>query len=846
METPPPEDYNDAALKHSSSRAPHGKLDPPQAIWNDPQEIPNKATRQENGDGTYPSMGDHNEIKKLNCDLADTTGETEAKEVYPTTSPLDEELDEDLFGPDPAPDEKLSISDGNDTSRVCLQEDGLQTDNSGVEAVTNDQKMTPSQDTGIIISPSASAEAQQAMQSLEIQSPGSHLSLETPQKSSDDTRSPTESELLEEGFEFHCDLPEDSQIRKIEDEAFRKALQEVLPSLSRKEQWNAWRKAVSVQRANPEWDGLEPLSKWKGWISAEKTMPALQAPKEHTAKPTDTTTDVFQPSSGNGRNSHLPTSQLINSQIEAQAQALLAAYRQRGEEHHDPNLQASLSYLSQLNPSSQILWLSQQPESIRARANQAIESLKKDASKNQPANFQADLDHLYTLDHSAQLAYLQHPRGSYPLAKKAVAAFTQQARSKGWPLERFQDLYHMRSDQQLDYLFERMDFWPGFAKQEGLEWRPCKSNPEWEGKWPESPRTKMTEMMTIEERRDGGRRGRTPSQSPSPMLMMKTPDLSPSKQAGPSRSVPKSPLSLPPSPKKEPSDIQTSTGVAIPGLGITHCDELLPNVTPVRRTSTLASPTRPKHISSHRVSTPSQSSSHLEREIRGPSTPPPPFSHISNDNFSDSHQDVNTNDNNDITMSDAPPIPAMHPARILSQSQSCTHEPARTSSFPSSPDILASSPPTVTALPMFPQTPSPTKPKTLPSTSTPSSRSLSPPLPTTPTPSAAPSIPKRSAARRKPTAPPSSSLPFTTPAPSSSTLLSNFKVEKPKPKTGRKATDGVGGGIKVKEAVERIEKMQTQNLDRMEGGEKRDVTPRRSRRIQEKMERGRDLSGSPG
>lgn len=54
--------------------------------------------------------------------------------------------------------------------------------------------------------------------------------------------SPTESQLAELGFAFHRDLPEEEQIARFGDKTFRKALREVLPSLSRKQQWYAWRR----------------------------------------------------------------------------------------------------------------------------------------------------------------------------------------------------------------------------------------------------------------------------------------------------------------------------------------------------------------------------------------------------------------------------------------------------------------------------------------------------------------------------------------------------------------------------------------------------------------------------
>ena len=56
------------------------------------------------------------------------------------------------------------------------------------------------------------------------------------------TPSPTESQLVASGFEFHNELSEEEQIARFGDKAFRKVLREVLPSLSRKQQWYAWRR----------------------------------------------------------------------------------------------------------------------------------------------------------------------------------------------------------------------------------------------------------------------------------------------------------------------------------------------------------------------------------------------------------------------------------------------------------------------------------------------------------------------------------------------------------------------------------------------------------------------------
>jgi hypothetical protein len=59
-----------------------------------------------------------------------------------------------------------------------------------------------------------------------------------------DRPSPTESELVNDGFEFHNELPETLQIAKFNNEAFRQALREVRPRIPQKLQWYAYKKAL--------------------------------------------------------------------------------------------------------------------------------------------------------------------------------------------------------------------------------------------------------------------------------------------------------------------------------------------------------------------------------------------------------------------------------------------------------------------------------------------------------------------------------------------------------------------------------------------------------------------------
>lgn len=73
--------------------------------------------------------------------------------------------------------------------------------------------------------------------------------------------SPTESQLVAEGFEFHNQLTEEVQINRFNDKAFRKALREVQSDLPRKQQWYAWRKAKQMLNTEPESVATERVEK---------------------------------------------------------------------------------------------------------------------------------------------------------------------------------------------------------------------------------------------------------------------------------------------------------------------------------------------------------------------------------------------------------------------------------------------------------------------------------------------------------------------------------------------------------------------------------------------------------
>lgn len=529
----------------------------------------------------------------------------------------------------------------------------------------------------------------------------------------------------------------------------------------------------------------------------------------------------------------LPIHQLSQLQLEAQAKIMIDTYKSSGEKAKDPNLQSSLDYLAQLNPESQVLWLSQQPSTVKQRATCAVNAFKNDAESRRVPNIEADLAHLAALDPKRQLAYLQWP-GAQPVAREALAAFESEIEEKGWPLDRFKELYLMSSEEQVNYLYERMEFWPGFAKQYGLTSRPSNSDPKWEGRWPESPRI------------ENGGREVSPLSTCIPGISLTT---NPDRRSNSTYVAPplQSPVHQPPSPKEDvvnlprpssnevastpatsssaksfetppiSSHLFTSSGPALVGQTAAEPESLIqkggllmdrskPPVPPERDQAIRQSlePINPHHFRLRESSPPYEDRS---------AAPSPPTSV-------------------DISMEDAPPVPPLNPSRTRPEN------PEARCKTPSSPDIITTSVATVPSPSKIAShsaqpdsvSKSPTK-QAAPSTPSPSSVSRSrSPIKGQATPrrlnapsvqtsrDGAPSIPKRSDRRK-------------------SLGVANSKVEKT-----RKATQG--NGSSVRDAVSKIEAGLKKERECGKEGS-RDSTPRRSERIRLRKERD-STSPSPG
>lgn len=72
-----------------------------------------------------------------------------------------------------------------------------------------------------------------------------------------EANSPTESQLNDEGFEFHNQLPEERLVGHFNHEALQEAIKDVSPDLPRKQQWYTWRKVMEMlEKDDPNNDDL--------------------------------------------------------------------------------------------------------------------------------------------------------------------------------------------------------------------------------------------------------------------------------------------------------------------------------------------------------------------------------------------------------------------------------------------------------------------------------------------------------------------------------------------------------------------------------------------------------------
>lgn len=390
----------------------------------------------------------------------------------------------------------------------------------------------------------------------------------------------------------------------------------------------------------------------------------------------------------------LPIEQLDHLQVEARAKKLFDNYKSNGEFCKDPNLQSSLEYLSQLNPESQILWLGQQPTPVKQRAMHAINYFKKDAEIRRAPNLESDLKHLATLDPARQLAYLRWP-GAQPVAAKALTGFEKEIRRKGWPLDRFKELYLMSSEEQVNYLYERMEFWPGFAKQHGLAPRPSNSDPKWEGRWPDSPQLEFASRT----------RSPTPIRDPSISLLNKSNGRSTSAYLVPPD---QSPLLRPPSPKKDLVNLPAASSaqpIPLPTSRISTTaivdddNPPMPGHLFTSSASALASSNTPslrgnefgQELLQNRAKTPlpSQEPKEEVRKSVEPMTPMHPSGRESSPPYEDRSAAPSPSGSQDVATPDSLPVPPLNPARMRPS------QPEEQQTVSSSPDIIATSTPTV-------------------------------------------------------------------------------------------------------------------------------------------------------
>lgn len=708
---------------------------------------------------------------------------------------LDETDEDDLFGPDPDP-EKPDFFEHQSEFRN-------EKDRDGIEELSESDTETKD---------ATRAEGDQiTRQAGSCRSPdvAGSLSGESPRKTSDDSTRPLEQHS-------HNNQPLSPPNSDAEENSASPSTSEPAQSLS------------SSRNRLPS----PPLLKESSAEPHESRASRQASPADYEGPPLDL--------------DQLPIDQLNQLQMAARAKIMTDTYKSGMEMANDLNLPDALDYLTRLNPESQILWLSQQPSTVKQRSTQAVNGFKEDAESRKAPNFEADLKRLARLDPAGQLAYLQWP-GPQPVARKALKSFEIDIKQKGWPLDRFKDLYLMNSQEQVNYLYERMEFWPGFAKQYGLTPRPSNSDPKWEGRWPEP-----TEIVSESKER-------SPALTSVPRMSLNVKYDTRSNPAYLSAPV-QSPVSRPHSPKKDIADIPhlTPTEMNV-GFLTTQVGSISEELSDPGISST---PPIPSHLFTSSESALATWAPHTleavdqkDKQSQGRSkTPTPPqavqddvrqsleslpFTSVRPRDSSPPYEDRSAapspQTDADTSMEDAPPVPSVDPVRIRPDQIEAK------SGVPSSPDIITTSATTVpspskihshlgcnrslsqsysTADGVASSTPrlqsksssrSPVKTLTTPKSG--KASGVQPPYDGTPI------IPKKSDRRK-------------------SFSVIGFKVEKL-----RKATQGNSNS--VKDAVEKIEACLEKEKEKTSKRDQRDVTPRRSERIRRRRET-ESMSPSPG
>ena len=310
---------------------------------------------------------------------------------------------------------------------------------------------------------------------------------------SDDMPSPTESQLIKDNFKFHRDMSEEERDAiKLDRAVLWEALRDAAPELTRKEQWHAYKEALqhgstlqnafgdlrkpradlqSVQEASP----VSPKNLSSLWSEARNTgIPyskeeniALAAEQEETGpfEPEDNLETPMNtprseeglgikpiklgpngnPFAGNARSKYIAITgyDLVD----------LAARWEDGSRPIDQRLKNIIE--RRVNSKRQQFWLA---GCVRDRLS----------------NYDSDSERLKKMNPAAQFMYLQWP-GAIPVAREAMEEYRQYVEAdsnddlgNGSP-EMWSYLEGLSSEEQLDRLRLEEDFWNDFSFRMGLE-----------------------------------------------------------------------------------------------------------------------------------------------------------------------------------------------------------------------------------------------------------------------------------------------------------------------------------------------------------------------------------------
>ena len=295
-----------------------------------------------------------------------------------------------------------------------------------------------------------------------------------------DIPSPTESQVIGEAFEFHCGLSEeDIQIRQFENPALRHALKEVVPTLTRKEQWYAWRRATHSHCIREQYHPNSQKKDEKGHVR-RTSKPDLEVPHNRRSSLASDDTDKHEDLS------------IVERELE---QSLFEDHEEPHTPYADSNIEPIVlgpegnpfagnsrsKYLAISGLDLLILaeqWTNSPSQidpqlryNVECHANEKMIKLKCDLHRGNPPNAEVELIQVMSLSPPSQIMYLTWP-GPHPVATVALDEYRDYLEeiSEVFPAseQRLSHLAELPSEVCIQEMNSDTAFWGDFSAKMGL------------------------------------------------------------------------------------------------------------------------------------------------------------------------------------------------------------------------------------------------------------------------------------------------------------------------------------------------------------------------------------------